>query len=331
LIGCMTVAATLVNPYGHELLVWVWDSVTWPRPEISEWWPVRVLSLEYLSFKVLASLSVLGLLLTRRPRSWSQVAILALAGAEALAHKRHIPLFAILASFWIPEHVNDCWLRVRDWLNRRNALEVSGTGTLRMYRGALAILTIVFALISFIQFQSLRVERATFPVQAFEFIEDRQLEGRMVTEFNWGQYCLYSFWPRILVSVDGRFDTSYSRPVLDINLDFMMGDHVRWRNRSPETGAFQADRVLDLGEPNLVLIDRQRSQCVHAIEQRSDWVLLYQDALAQIWGRRVIYDDPASPKFIPTSERVLGDETQTGWVPYPALPKSRARTALARN
>jgi hypothetical protein len=179
---------------------------------------------------------------------------------------------------------------------------------------------LLFGMVTALQARSLRVEKAAYPVSAFEFIEQHGLEGRMVTEFNWGQYCLYAFWPRILISVDGRFDTSYSRQVLDLNLDFMMGDHERFRNRSPETGSFQADRILDLGDPNLALVDRQRSDCVRTIEQRSDWVLLYQDAVAQVWGRRSIYDDPANPDYIPAAARAISDATQVGWAAYPACP-----------
>ncbi len=131
--------------------------------------------------------------------------------------------------------------------------------------------------------------------------------------------------------MDGRFDTSYSRQVLDVNLDFIMGDHPRWRNRSPETGPFRADRVLDLGEPNLALVDRQRSDCVRAIEQRTDWVLLYQDALAQVWGRRSIYDDASSPQYIPPSARSISDEAQVGWAAYPALPRMAPRGLFVAN
>src|SRR5262249_7118213 len=150
---------------------------------------------------------------TRRPRPWNEVILLVLAGAEAFLHRRHTPLFAILAAFWIPEHLDDCLSQLRERLTRRSLLVSPDAASLRMYRSGLFGLTLLFAGLTALQLRSLRVERATFPVSAFQFIEDNRLTGRMVTEFNWGQYCLYAFWPRILVSVDGRFDTSYSRSV----------------------------------------------------------------------------------------------------------------------
>lgn len=331
LVLVATAAATLVNPYGPRLLSWVWDSLTWPRPEISEWWPVSIWSLDYLPFKALIVMTVMSLFLSKRPRERSQWAILLVAGLQAIMHRRHTTLFAILAAYWVPEHLNDCWLRLRHWLVGRTKLAEADSVSVQMHRAAFLVLMLLFVGVTALQMSSLRVERATYPVAAFEFIEQHRLEGRMVTEFNWGQYCLYAFWPRILVSVDGRFDTSYSRQVLDVNLDFMMGDRPHWRNRSPETGPFHADRVLDLGQPNLALVDRQRFDCVRAIEQRPDWVLLYQDALAQVWGRRSIYDDPASPRYIWPSTRSISDDTQVGWVAYPAMPRRASRDLLVAN
>ena len=283
-ILALSLLVTIVNPYGTGLLTWIWDSLTWPRPEIHEWWPVTLWSWEYFSFKIFVTITVLSLILTRRPRSWKEMTILGLAAVQAFMHRRHIPLFAILAACWLPEHLEDFLARVRAGLIPPHTPGPS-RGTLRLYAAGFVALATLFLGLTTVQTSVLRVERSVYPVEAFEFIERHQLEGRMVTEFNWGQYCLYSFWPRLLVSVDGRFDTSYSREILDLNLDFIMGDIPRWRNRSPSTGPFVADRILDLGEPNLALVDLQRPECVKVIERRADWVLLYQDAQAQIWGR----------------------------------------------
>jgi hypothetical protein len=320
LVVIASAAATLVNPYGPGLLSWVWDSLTWPRPEISEWWPVPWWSAEYAAFKVLVVVTAVALGVSKRSHNWNHIAILALAASQAFLHRRHTPLFAILACIWVPEHFNDCLVRLRHWAQRRAAVNAGDVAPNRPMGVALLTLTVVFLSITATQLTTVRVEKATFPVAAFEFIEDRSLKGRMVTEFNWGQYCLYAFWPRILVSVDGRFDTSYSREVLDVNLDFIIGDVPKYRRRSPRTGAFRADRVLDLGDPNLALIDRSRSHCVRALEQRDDWVLLYQDAIAQLWGRRSVYDDAQSPDYLEPLRRSISDEAQAGWVAYPALP-----------
>jgi hypothetical protein len=320
LVLAFTSAATLVNPYGPTLLSWVSDSLTWPRPEISEWWPVPLWTFEYTSFKVLVIVAALAVAWSRRPCRGSELAMLALAGWQAFQHQRHIPLFVILVAFWVPDHLDDALQRLRAWLATHTSEKPADVGSQRLYRRMLGVLAAIFAAITAWQVHWLRVDKADYPVSAFQFIHDRGLRGRMVTEFNWGQYCLYAFWPRILISSDGRFDTSYSRETLDLNLDFIIGDDPRGRHRSPRSEPFRRDRVLDVGGPTLALVNRHRRECAQAIAERPDWVLLYQDALAQVWGRRSVYDDRASPDYLPHEFRKITDEVQVGCVPYPALP-----------
>ena len=52
-----------------------------------------------------------------------------------------------------------------------------------------------------------------------------------------------------------------------------------------------------------------------------NWVLLYQDSLAQLWGRGKKYDDPRSPSYLPPEEGHITEKAQTGYAPWPALPK----------
>jgi hypothetical protein len=79
--------------------------------------------------------------------------------------------------------------------------------------------------------------------------------------------------------------------------------------------------VLDYRQPDLVLISRHQKHSVHVMQQHADeWVVLYQDKLAQLWGRRTRYDDPCSLDYIPVAERKIGDAPQTGYASWPALP-----------
>ena len=320
LVMLATTVAPLGNPYGPELLDWLWEALTLPRPEISEWAPVPLWSLDMMSFKSLRLLGTAAVLGSRRPRRFNQLAILVLVAWQAIIHIRHIPIFAILAAHFLPEHLDDCLRRILACWAKRQRLTRADAGGIRMYRFILFALTLLLGTISVAHACSIRVQRASYPVSAFRFIRAHGLEGRMVTDFDWGQYCLYTFWPEILVSVDGRFRTAYPRKILDINLDFMVGQRVRGRRRSPDTGPFQADRILDLENPNLALVNRNRELCAQTIARHPDWVLLYQDALAQLWGRRSIYDNQASPDYIPPSARIITNDPQFGAESFPAAP-----------
>ena len=60
-----------------------------------------------------------------------------------------------------------------------------------------------------------------------------------------------------------------------------------------KSGPFDPTRVLRDGRPDLVLISRLQEPSVEVMTARKgEWVLLYQDSLAQLWGRASKYDDP---------------------------------------
>lgn len=167
----------------------------------------------------------------------------------------------------------------------------------------------------------LKVHRAHYPVSAVQFMSDHALRGRVLCTFNWAQYLLAVPEQDWLVHVDGRCRTAYSQAHLDEHFDFLFGEQSpNQRYRDPRSH-FDPISALEHGQPNLVLIDRGQPHSVQVMQSQAHrWVLLYQDGLAQIWGRRERYHDPQSPDFFPLQNRRVGDEPQAGHVTWPALP-----------
>src|SRR5439155_5386120 len=97
---------------------------------------------------------------------------------------------------------------------------------------------------------------------------------------------------------DGRLRTCYPQEVADAYFDFLVGDRLIPRWRSEQSPPVDATRMLRLGEPDLAVVARHFTHSVEVMEARADWVLLYQDAVAQLWGRRNRYDDPASHDYL---------------------------------
>jgi len=58
-------------------------------------------------------------------------------------------------------------------------------------------------------------------------------------------------------------------------------------------------------------------------------VLLYQDEVAQVWGRSATYDDPGLATYIPPARRQVTDEVQIGSVNWPAMPRQQLPNARA--
>jgi len=320
--------ATFINPYGPNLHLWLLESLGTPRPEITEWAATNLFSQAAIPLWTLIVLTLGSLVLSRRSRDFTYITILAITLWQCLTHSRHIPFFAIAVGFWLPPYISDFFKQFSIGKQENELAERSSP----LWRGALAVgLCFAVGLLGYTlreRLSVLQVNKSKYPVAAFQFIEDHQLQGRMVVTFNWAQYAIAAFGPTsadeegILVSVDGRFRTCYPQEVIDMNFDLVLGHNPPGgRHRSTNSPARDCERVLEFGNPDLVLICRGQPHSERVLEQNTDrWVLLYQDSLAQLWGRRSKYDERHSPHYIAPSERLVGNQRQEGIVDWPALP-----------
>jgi hypothetical protein len=173
----------------------------------------------------------------------------------------------------------------------------------------------------------LKVQCHEFPVHAVKFMAEHQLHGRILCTMNWAQYLLAAFPSELSVHIDGRLRTAYSQELLDAHFDFLYGAQSSGeRYRSPHT-PFEPARVLADKYPNLALIHRGQPHSVQVLEsQGREWVLLYQDGLAQLWGRATRYNDPHSSDYLAPNQRVIHNDPPSGFVAWPAFPHADTST-----
>jgi hypothetical protein len=316
-------AAPLLNPYGVGYVTWLWQDLRVPRPEIVEWLPPNLMSSEAFPFVCCAVLAMLALLFTKRSRDFTHVVILGLTFWQALSHERHIPFFVLSCAFFLPVHIDSLFQRFKIVSTCENPIAFTPRTQSNLLFGlALACCVVGYKISD--RLTNLKVMQNDYPVQAFEYIAQRKLQGRMVCCMNWAQYAIYTFGNaenRIQIHVDGRLRTAYSQTMLDQHFDFILGNQSQSeRYRDPHT-VFNATRAIREKNPNLVLIDRRQPHAVTVMnEQTRHWVLLYQDALSQLWGRRSWYDDSHSPAYIVPENRDISNFMPTGSVAWPALP-----------
>ena len=322
-----TVAACMVNPYGLELHTWMLSSLGRPRPEISEWAPLPLFAVDGLPFWCLALVAFLCVKRTDQPIRWPGMIVLALLSWQAVKHHRHLPFVALMASYVLAPHIESLFRRVTQSFSKRVEEAGRATAVRSGYAGLIvpAVLLLVLSAAQYPRQATLHVDKDYYPVSAMQFMADHELDGKVFVTFNWAQYALAVFAdssPESRIAFDGRFRTCYPQPIIDMYFDFILGDlpkNIRYREES--SGKFDPSRSLEFNNPDLVLFERKRKNCVATMEANTEeWCLLYQDALAQLWGRRSLYDDSASGEFLPVSERHISDDAQEDTVAWPGFP-----------
>ncbi len=309
--------ASCLNPYGPELIRWVISAVTTPRPEISEWAVPRADRVVFWPFLVTAILGMIAWIFSVQRRDAAQGILLLILLWQAWTHERHIALFALLAAAWTPLHLDSAWRRI---LPQHDGYS-SRTSPLALVSVLVAVFMVVAMQVRTLygSLGEIPVSRGQYPVDAIEFIAEQQVRGRLTVAFNWAQYAIAALEPNVQVSLDGRIDTCYPQEAIDVHFDFLHTEDLP-RYRDPQSGPIDPHRVLTYGEPELMLVDRRYPQANRVMAKQDRFVLLYQDRLAQVWGLKEVFDDPANPRYLAPQRRSIGQEYSTQTVAWPARP-----------
>ena len=333
--------ATLLNPYGTELHRWLFEALRITRPEILEWHPPALFAASSLKLWGVLTLIAIGLIFSRLPRDFTQLLVLALVLSQAMQHQRHLPFVVLLFGFWLPPHLQSVCERLRITL-REHAFPSRSPFSTRT-QTAIGLLLILVCTSLAVQvgrrLQKVEVAREQFPVSALHYMANEGLTGKLVISGRWAQYAIAVLGARapgdrgIEVAFDGRFRTCYPQEAVDRHFDFFAGNEAgQKRYRSPESPPADPTKILRWQKPDLVLLNRRQQHPVAVMRQvQAEWVLLYQDELAQLWGRASEFNETESTRFLPKSRRHISSDAQTGAVPWPAAPRLQRPFKLAQN
>src|SRR5688572_15526208 len=78
-VGVLAALATLATPYGVDYVVWLFQDLSPPRPEISEWARLAPRHQQFLPFVLLLGVTVAAFAVPGRPRDVVQIVCLAVA------------------------------------------------------------------------------------------------------------------------------------------------------------------------------------------------------------------------------------------------------------
>jgi len=212
LLGCSL--ASLINPYGIQLHVHIlaYLRADWIKDIVQEFQAPTFRSEGQLQYEalLLAGLITIGFLLQKR-RFTEALWILFLAHASLIS-VRHAPIYATVATPFIACELSGWWSSGAARLKKSSAARILyqlGADLAPGFRRT-SLWPVVFILVLVVLDAPLKWPRdfpsEMFPTDMIHQHADLIGTGRLLTTDQWGDYIIYSFYPRQRVYVDGRSD-----------------------------------------------------------------------------------------------------------------------------
>jgi hypothetical protein len=277
--------ATLVNPYGLTYWTYITRAVTMPRPEISEWaslltaWQAG-LPKEPLIYYLALGVFAVALAAWARWREVTPMLVVGLTLYLGFRHLRHQVFFFLAAGSYLPLLLSALFRKI---LGARGAITLRPRLVAWLPTALACILALTYGY-KFLAKQPLSLELPTtpdgqnqaavhYPVGAVEYLRKNQLSGKMLNEFNWGEYLIWELYPHFRVAMDGRYETVYDDDLCRLHSDFFYA-RPGW------------ERFLHTYPPDLILVD-PRSKVLPLLRDQPQWTEAYADEGAVLFVRRV--------------------------------------------
>ena len=211
-LGCSL--ASLLNPYGIQLHVHIVEYLRadWIKNVVQEFQAPTFRSEGQLQFELLllAGLIAIGFLLRRR--LFPEALWVVFLAHASLISVRHAPLYAAVAAPLIACEISEWWRAGVAGMKKSSALRILyqlGADLTPGFRRT-SIWPAVFILSLAALDAPLKWPRdfpsEMFPTAMVHQHADLIASGRLLTPDQWGDYIIYSFYPRQKVYVDGRSD-----------------------------------------------------------------------------------------------------------------------------
>jgi len=236
----LSMAATLINPYGATLWRFLAGTVRASRPDITEWEPFGLHEPAIMWVSVLVPIAAFALLARRHPgriafETWGVAILLIAAGLRV---SRVAPLVAPAVLVLLGP------LIASEWAGLGRLPAVRPAAVLVFSIPVLTALAAVWAPVA-AAFRCLPIQDSWAPDrEAAAYLEN--LHGRIWIAFDWGEYAIWHFGPQLKVSIDGRRETVYSDDVIQWHRAFDVGApwaRARFLAAKPEYVWLRSDRT----------------------------------------------------------------------------------------
>jgi hypothetical protein len=264
----VAVAATLINPYGPGLWMFLAETVGLSRRFISEWGPVTGSLTTLAVWSFFALLVVVAIKRAGRIPPLHALIVPVFWGIVAFKVSRLDAFFALSTIAFLTPELSRVFHRQRAERPARSSLRMQAV------MGVLAVVTLAVT-VPQLKSNLLCIDvhaSSTIPeAEAMEFVRNHRLGGRMVTFFDWGQYAIWHKPDDLRVSMDGRRETVYSERSVDLHLDMYLAK----QDGLAYLDGLQADYVWVPKELPLA----------GGLMKSAEWVPVYRGARSIIFSR----------------------------------------------
>ena len=290
----LTIAACGINPVGYEILLF-------PLKLTSDRFVMdRVIEFlspnfhEALPFKYMLMATIGAVALSRRRLNPIECSLLMLLSYMALYSARYMSLFAIIVAPLLLKSserlLADLPPAVLTFLRTRNRNLASIDSKVCGYVWPLgAILLIIgLAISGTLQFT---FDEKRFPVAAVNFMNRESITGYMFNNDEFGDYIIFSAWPRYRVFMDGRSDMYGKR----LGSAYLQVANIQpgWREILARYGV------------TWVIFDTN-SALTAALNSSTDWQPIYSDDVATIFVKKISEHSALLAKFPPAEIKFPG-------------------------
>jgi hypothetical protein len=215
-------STSLLTPYGLAYWDYLREALFMPRPDIVEWWPVQPFQPKHIFLWIVLFIFIFSLLSNHQQRLrqyFNQYPeffpLLAISLFVGLRHERHIVFFYFVAFVYggmlfedFSKKISCMSVRLKNLSQALSRLFPTATFFIFLY-------SCVFLIARAIQTNS-PLNYSRYPVQVFDYLEAHHVEGSLLVHFNEGSYALWRGYPRIRVSLDGRYEEVYPKETFDL-------------------------------------------------------------------------------------------------------------------
>jgi hypothetical protein len=279
-IVILSALITLINPYGIDYWLYLFQALNMPRPDIYEWMsiPMAIRRGRYgglgLFFIHIFLISLL-LIIWYRKRNLTDILILTVTAYLSFAHIRHSILFFLIFGAFMPVVFSD----FLDSLKHKHYLEKL-KHVPHLVKSVSVVSILLFALLSASSFcrfifnpsLDLRIYSPFYPVGAVEWIKANNWQGNILPHFDWGEFIIWYCYPACRVGMDGRYETVYESKYSKEYFNFLNG-REDWR-------AFLSKY------PHTMVLIKLNTPATALMRSEPGWKVAYEDNASVLFLRR---------------------------------------------